>query len=631
MSAVLALARDSTEHEASDRSIRLPPPRRAHPRPRIYLASLRQADGYVVTLTQAALPMWARIRTIFSMVLLWLLGGCTSIGILEDRTEPRFEIQVKNIGARSLVSLVADFAKLDFTAGEELRNKRVDVSERSISADQLLTRIVRDQGLTTQFLHEMLMIGSACRLAQIPDIPDQGSYREPLSVYFQSVAVNVLIDAFVRVVGAPFDVSAINEQAPISLRIKEKMVRDHIAAVAIVAGWSAQPVADGGMKLVPNEQLKKCAAPTAHPVKAETAISSKLSTRDRPCPIATRSRCAPLEYYTLEEIRLIGFMRWLSSSSPVAIFEAPDGLVYKVQVGEYVGRNYGRITRIAAGEVHLVELVPDNLGGWLEKEVVLRTGVRYEEQGILLRKKLAAPIVATRLQREFVVAAGKGDLHKVEQLAAMGARLDATYSAGEHNALSIAALTHRPDVVALLLRKGTILNILVTQYEEAPLHVAAREGDFDIVKQLVQAGADVDIKDANERTAVEYAAHQNHKPIVAFLISKKATITGANKWGITPFTSAAYAGHSDIVKLFLDNGLRINSRDRNGHTMLTAAASGGRKDLAVLLIELGADLNATTNKRETALDIALTKKHKVVSDLLVLKGAQTSKELVNGL
>ena len=54
-----------------------------------------------------------------------------------------------------------------------------------------------------------------------------------------------------------------------------------------------------------------------------------------------------------------------------AIIKAPDGLVYRVTRNNYMGQNYGRITKISEDKVELTEIVPDGLGGWQERSASL--------------------------------------------------------------------------------------------------------------------------------------------------------------------------------------------------------------------------------------------------------------------
>ena len=49
------------------------------------------------------------------------------------------------------------------------------------------------------------------------------------------------------------------------------------------------------------------------------------------------------------------------------LVQTSDGLVHRVTVGNHLGQNYGRITDISDAEIELVEIIPDGLGGYLER------------------------------------------------------------------------------------------------------------------------------------------------------------------------------------------------------------------------------------------------------------------------
>jgi type IV pilus assembly protein PilP len=49
------------------------------------------------------------------------------------------------------------------------------------------------------------------------------------------------------------------------------------------------------------------------------------------------------------------------------LVQTSDGLVHRVAVGQYLGQNYGRITDISDAEIQLVEIIPDGIGGYLER------------------------------------------------------------------------------------------------------------------------------------------------------------------------------------------------------------------------------------------------------------------------
>ncbi len=76
-----------------------------------------------------------------------------------------------------------------------------------------------------------------------------------------------------------------------------------------------------------------------------------------------------LEYYPLDSLRMVGTLAM--QEDMWALVTAPDGAVHRVQSGNYLGKNYGKITLVAEDHVELTEIVPDGFGGWQERNAKL--------------------------------------------------------------------------------------------------------------------------------------------------------------------------------------------------------------------------------------------------------------------
>jgi len=72
-----------------------------------------------------------------------------------------------------------------------------------------------------------------------------------------------------------------------------------------------------------------------------------------------------LEQFPLDTLRMVGTLSGTSGS--FGLVQSSDGLVHRVTVGNHMGQNYGRITAIGDSEIELVEIIPDGLGGFLER------------------------------------------------------------------------------------------------------------------------------------------------------------------------------------------------------------------------------------------------------------------------
>jgi type IV pilus assembly protein PilP len=75
-----------------------------------------------------------------------------------------------------------------------------------------------------------------------------------------------------------------------------------------------------------------------------------------------------LEGFPLDQIRMVGMMR--QSGTNVALVET-NGATHLVRVGNYVGQNFGLVTRISESELQLKEIVQDAAGEWVERPAKL--------------------------------------------------------------------------------------------------------------------------------------------------------------------------------------------------------------------------------------------------------------------
>ncbi|MEB3753208.1 pilus assembly protein PilP [Acinetobacter sp. MD2(2019)] len=74
----------------------------------------------------------------------------------------------------------------------------------------------------------------------------------------------------------------------------------------------------------------------------------------------------PLESYALETLSMKGSMKDIHGNI-VALIQTPDGDISRVQVGNYMGLNQGRITKITATAIELVEIISDGHDGYVER------------------------------------------------------------------------------------------------------------------------------------------------------------------------------------------------------------------------------------------------------------------------
>lgn len=192
------------------------------------------------------------------------------------------------------------------------------------------------------------------------------------------------------------------------------------------------------------------------------------------------------------------------------------------------------------------------------------------------------------------------------------------------------------------------------------LHVAAQGGHMETVKLLLAAGAKVDVKDEESRTALMLAVKGNYGEVASLLVKNGSdpntkfvdaegephnllmdaitventdfalllTENGADLYykdskGVTTLLQASHRGLTDVVKALLskhDKAKEPNFTDDasdDAITPLIAACSEGHKDVVDLLIQAGSNVNAKDKDGTNALMAAAARGHKDVVELLL--------------
>lgn len=80
----------------------------------------------------------------------------------------------------------------------------------------------------------------------------------------------------------------------------------------------------------------------------------------------------PLESEPLDSLRMVGILDKAGAS--YALVRSSDSTIHRVRLGNYIGQNYGKITQVTESEIEVREIIPDGLGGWMERQAFLALG-----------------------------------------------------------------------------------------------------------------------------------------------------------------------------------------------------------------------------------------------------------------
>jgi len=216
----------------------------------------------------------------------------------------------------------------------------------------------------------------------------------------------------------------------------------------------------------------------------------------------------------------------------------------------------------------------------------------------LLTLAVTSLLATTALADPIHVAAKVGDLAGVQAELDKGVDVNVKDRFG-FTPLREAAWYGHKEIAELLLDKGTDVNAKGGPVGRTPLHEAALRGHKEIAELLIANGADVNAKDnygatpldwaiddeiadlirnhggktGEEWTALIDAAADGNIEVVKQLLAAGANVNAKNKWGGTPLHWAARGGHKEIVELLIAKGVNVNAKDDEGETPLDQAGT----------------------------------------------------------
>lgn len=197
------------------------------------------------------------------------------------------------------------------------------------------------------------------------------------------------------------------------------------------------------------------------------------------------------------------------------------------------------------------------------------------------------------------------------------------------------------------------------------LQTAAGEGETELVRALLQRGAQTDLPNEKGIPPLQRAVDRGHTEIVRLLLRHKTATDYKDKHGRTALMSAALNGHNKILELLLQYGADVHALDYDHRTVLLNLAADtaklkwnhetvniilatrinveqedkiarralhwcavtGKRDLAGALlnnvVRQPANVNAVTERGRTPLHLAAESNHEEIAKLLLACGAKT--------
>jgi len=183
------------------------------------------------------------------------------------------------------------------------------------------------------------------------------------------------------------------------------------------------------------------------------------------------------------------------------------------------------------------------------------------------------------------------------------------------------------DIIEMLIEKGLDVNARYNYYYYSEYSNEVREDDSDNMTLLMYACRITwrnPVSQANimglilpKGSKINNVDLTKLKDVVKLLIDKGADVNAKTNDGDTALMWAAISGEVDIVKMLLEKGADVNAKNNHGDTALIFAAAQGNVDIVKILLDAGADISAKNEHGETALMLA--QRNKQVDTIKILE------------
>lgn len=169
--------------------------------------------------------------------------------------------------------------------------------------------------------------------------------------------------------------------------------------------------------------------------------------------------------------------------------------------------------------------------------------------------------------------------------------------------------------VSISVKEKYPMKDIILKPKPMPWVDAIKVGDIESLKEMLDCGLDVNSKNY-EISLLSFASFKGNEEMVKMLMERGADVNLKSEVGSTALINSARSGNKTILEMLINNGADVNAQESDGRTALMYAAWGNRTEIFKMLLAAGADVSLKDKNGDTALEWAQRNRNSKIPEIL---------------
>jgi ankyrin repeat protein len=166
-----------------------------------------------------------------------------------------------------------------------------------------------------------------------------------------------------------------------------------------------------------------------------------------------------------------------------------------------------------------------------------------------------------------------------------------------NTALIMAVASENTEIALLLIERGADIRLTARQDQYCPIHAACGFGNIEVLRALVEKGADLEIRMSDGKTPLILASNYGHQEIAEYLIQHGADINAIDNDGNTPLIAAAKA-YPGIVQILMQKDAKISTTNKDDKNAYAVAKDHIQTEVMAIIDQYISDKVADSRKSQ---------------------------------